>query len=722
MKKAKWIGCDPSLTSPVICRVFSARGIKKASIDVCGLGFFELRLNGKKVSRDLMTPAVTDYCERDLSTFGYPIFDKLSHRALYLTYDLTNYLSVGDNKLEIHLGCGWFRQRERTAEGDVSFDDTLRAIYALRLTDKEGAEFMVCSDGTELCRPSKIVYNNLFTGEIWDYSEKSSRWQPVSLLDFSVPLQKQACPADRVIRKIKPILLGRVDGRYIYDAGENISGLVEVTGAPPVGEKLILRYSELLDENGALDFRTTGAWKAEDGTLRQVQRDEFIGDGQEHNFCPMFVYHAFRYFDVQGEITCANVLVIHSDVPVSSEFVCSSETLNWLFSAYLLTQLNNMHGGVPSDCPHRERLGYTGDGQVCAESAMLMLDSKEFYKKWIDDILDCQCTVSGHVQHTAPFMGGGGGPGGWGGAIVFVPYSYYKRFGDISMLKKTYPAMQRFVEYMKSRSSDYLVSREEEGGWCLGDWASLPKMELPEPFVNTCLFIKCLKITNEIAAVLKQPKIHEDYIKKATAAVLKEYYNSDTALCCGGKQGANAFAVDAGLFEDNKEPLNALAEYYENLNELDTGFIGTDILLDVLCKNGYENLGAALLTNENPGSFYTMKAAGSTTVWEYFDTRASLNHPMFGAAARQLFTCILGINQKTAGFKEIIIKPCFVKDLTFARGFVELDEGKLSVSWERKQGDICLEIFTPKPCTLVLSDKEQELKAGANKVVVRDVT
>ena len=154
--------------------------------------------------------------------------------------------------------------------------------------------------------------------------------------------------------------------------------------------------------------------------------DVFVGDGATHTFAPQFVWHAFRYLEVTGPgVQSVSVAVVHADTPVTAAFECSSPELNWLFDAYVRTQLDNMHGGVPSDCPHRERLGYTGDGQVCAPAAMLMLDSRAFYRKWIRDIFDSQDKTTGHVNHTAPFAGGGGGPGGWGCAAVTVPYHFY---------------------------------------------------------------------------------------------------------------------------------------------------------------------------------------------------------------------------------------------------------------------------------------------------------
>lgn len=162
--------------------------------------------------------------------------------------------------------------------------------------------------------------------------------------------------------------------------------------------------------------------------------------------------------------------VIYTDLETVSDFVCENETVNHLLDAYRRTQLSNTHGCVPSDCPHRERRGYTGDGQITCETVMHVFGAKRMYDKWLRDIADCRNVKNGHIQHTAPFSGGGGGPGGWGGAIVVVPYMYYKMYGDPSAVRNYLYAIKHYLEYMESHCEGMLVTHEEKGGWCLGDW------------------------------------------------------------------------------------------------------------------------------------------------------------------------------------------------------------------------------------------------------------
>ena len=244
-----------------------------------------------------------------------------------------------------------------------------------------------------------------------------------------------------------------------------------------------------------------------------------------------------------------------------------------MYMLFISTQLNNMHGSFPSDCPHRERLGYTGDGQLCAPAAMLMLDCKEFYKKWIQDIIDCQDKLSGHIQHTAPFMGGGGGPGGWGSAIITVPFAYYKQYGDIEILKQCYDSCFKWIYYLKNHCENGLVTHEEKDGWCLGDWCTREKTVIPESYVNSCYFVKNLLLMEEIAEILGKPQDADCFSAlraDAERAIIENFFDPLTHHFEEGVQGADAYAVWCGI--GNEKTLDNIIKKYENLGYFDTGF------------------------------------------------------------------------------------------------------------------------------------------------------
>lgn len=718
-KSVCWVKADDCCQSPVICHTFQADQPEDAYIEITGLGYFAVRINGMEITKDRFVPALSDYEKRDLSDLLYPISDTFTHRIYFLRYDCTDALKPGVNTVEIHLGNGFYRQTERIAEGSMEYGQDLKTAFCIVFQDLSGRR-EVFSDGTELWRESEILSSHLFIGEVHDAGKLNQTpvWKPVQIVPApQSELTLQTCPADKVIKTITPVLLQEDPDKRIYDAGENISGNVRITTSAPAGTRILLRFAENYVD-GKLDFKTTGSDYVCASGCKQIQEDVFICDGKTRSFEPLFAWHAFRYFEVIGPVDSLEVQVIHSDTPVSAAFESDSEGMNWLYKAFLRTQLNNMHGGVPSDCPHRERLGYTGDGQVCAEAAMLTTESREFYRKWIRDILDCQDKSGGHVQHTAPFMGGGGGPGGWGCAIVLVPYAYYRRYGEAQMLQKCYEPMKKWCGYLDSRLENQLVSREEPGGWCLGDWCTLEKAVLPEPFVNTYFYIKCLHILKKIASVIDRPEDIHIFASKAEElkkALVDTYFNGETGDFFGNVQGANAYGLDIGLGDGRT--LQNLISHYENLGHFDTGFLGTDILLDVLFCREQKNLAYRLLSSRELGSFLYMKDRGATTLWEDWYGRDSHDHPMFGACTRQLFTSVLGIRQAedTAGYKDLVICPQIPEKMQYARGSIQTQSGRICVSWRKEDHKIHFDIEIPEGTAGVFRYGREEWKLQAGK-------
>ena len=715
-----WVKAEDSCQSPVIIHTFHADKPETGYIEITGLGYFTVRINGIEITQDRFVPAVSDYEKRDLSSLLYPISDTFTHRIYFLRYDCTQALKSGENKIEIRLGNGFYRQTERTIEGKMEYGQDLKTAFCLVFEDTTGHR-EVFSDGTELWRESEIVSSHLFTGEVHDARRlaEAPSWHPVQIIPApQSELTLQTCPADRVTQTITPVLLREDGNKRIYDAGENISGNVRITTSAPAGTHICLRFAENYID-GELDFKSTGAedYVCASG-CKQYMEDVFICDGETRSFEPVFTWHAFRYFEVIGPVDSLLVQVIHSNTPVTSTFDCDAEGMNWLYSTFLRTQLNNMHGGIPSDCPHRERLGYTGDGQVCAEATMLTTDSREFYRKWIRDILDCQDVSGGHVQHTAPFMGGGGGPGGWGCAIVLVPYAYYRCYGEVQMLRDCYEPMKKWCSYLDSRLENQLVCSEEPGGWCLGDWCTLEKAILPEPFVNTYFYIKCLHILEEIASVLEKTeeiRIFASKAEKLEQALVNTYYNVETGDFFNNIQGANAYGLDIGL--GDARTLNNLVSHYEKLGHFDTGFLGTDILLDVLLRKGQKDLAYQLLNSRELGSFLYMKDRGATTLWEDWHGKDSHDHPMFGASTRQLFTSLLGIGQaeNTVGYRDLVICPQIPKAMQYAKGSIQTLNGTVSVSWHKENNKIYFEMLLPEGTNGVFRFGTEEWKLESGK-------
>ena len=720
LSEAKWIMPDRNIgsASPVIRKGFTLRKTSGAKLFITVLGFFEARLNGKKLGNEYFQPVASDYEKRNFKKITYPCRDSFTHRIYFNSYDVSEYLNEGENQLEVQLGGGWYVQTERVAEGEMSFGERCKCIFAL-----ETGGGTILSDGSEEWSLSEITCSELFIGEVIDYSAVGGKYKVAVAEAPESELSPSIGAPDRLIRTIKPLKLSEKNGRSVWDAGENISGLVRVVSKAGYTGEVTLRFAEEL-KDGELDFASSGADYTCLSGRKQIMTDVFVCDGKKRVFEPKFVWHAFRYFDVEGEVDSLEVLVIHADVKVTSTFDSDSEGMNFLYDAYIRTELDNMHGSFPSDCPHRERLGYTGDGQITAKAAMLTLDSKEFYRKWIRDILDCQDKESGHVQHTAPFMGGGGGPGGWGSAMIIVPYQYWKNFGDTDILRECLPAMRKWIGYLESHSEGGLVVREEEGGWCLGDWCTLGKCEVPEPLVNTWYLIKQLGMLREICLALGEPfDEHYAALQKNALDALRERYfkgNADLRLFsrekahkskpfsrensnysaypkngAENKQGIAVYGATLGLADTD-----ACAEYYDKLGHFDTGFLCTDILCELLFATGHGETFYRLLENDQPGGYLYMKRNGATTIWENWKW-GSHCHPMFGAPARQLFEGILGIRQAKAssGWERLVFSPYLPERMNFAEGSIETPRGEIKVSLERRGGKVLAQVEFPENIT-----------------------
>ena len=684
-QNACWIAPNEPMTVTVFERNFNLNEIPKIAIlDITGLGYFEAYINGEPITTDRLIPAPSDYFRRDFEVVTYPIRDFFTHRIYFHTFDIAAFLRQGENKLKIVTGGGWFVQNERIAEGKMGYADRPRCIFELDLDGE-----ILASDGSELYTDCEIRDTSLFIGETIDYTytPKEPKRVKTLLAPDSILTQTDAVP-DRIIRKIRPILISERKGKRIYDAGENVSALVALRANRG---KYTLRYSEYLDGDGNLDFTSTGSQSSGASGNEQIMTDVFISDGESRTFMPHFTWHAFRYFEIEGDtvgIEEVEVCVIHSDVNLTAEFDSDSEGANFLFDAYVRTQLSNYHGSYPSDCPHRERLGYTGDGQVCAPAAMMMFDSKALYRKWIRDILDCQDINTGHVQHTAPFQGGGGGPCGWGAAIITVPYAFVKQFGDMSILAEALPSMRLYIQFTESCMENGMVMRESEGGWCLGDWEYLDSGKVPDHFVNTALFVRALRMYREMSD--SNEFEHLEFV--CLEALKREYVHLK------GIGAASVWATYIGI-ESPEIP----KKYYDVLGKFDTGFLATDALIEILFKYGYADTVGKLFSSTEIGSFLEMKRRGATSLFESWGCSGSGSHPMFGACTRSLFEGILGIKQAadSYGYEKICFNPSLPADMNYARGSILTPRGRISVALKRFYDRIDVILTVPDSVTVI---------------------
>ena len=494
---AIWIGAKEKNICPLIKQVFNIKVLpESAQLKILGFGTFEVCINGKKVSDELFLPLNSNYGERE----NFPKNEKMRCRAYAEIFDIGGLIRRGDNTICVLLGSGWYNGNS----SDIPYGDK-KVIYSLCC----GRETIV-SDMSAKYMDSFVKESDFCMFEKQDFSA----WQKEFITDtefkknFKNVEEKEPldcvvfssdCPRDKIIETIKPVAVKRADDYIVYDAGKNLSGF-PVLKALNKDEKVEVFFSEELDSDNEPD-----------SDYMHGQVFSFVSGGgetmDETLYYPRFTWFGFRYFKVVGNAEAISVAYTHSDIKISSSFDSDNEVLNWIYNTFLNTQLSNMHRGIPSDCPHIERRGYTGDGQLTAKSAMLLLDAKSFYAKWIEDIADCQDEISGHVQYTAPYTYSGGGPGGWGCAIVMMPYYYFVYYNDDKYIREMFPRMLRYFDYMEAHSANDLVISDQEGLWCLGDWEAPEPIVLPAPFVNTYFYILSMQKVIEIAEYLHENDI-----------------------------------------------------------------------------------------------------------------------------------------------------------------------------------------------------------------------
>ncbi len=727
--KARFIApSDSSVEAPYIRTTFTAGKVTEGKITICGLGFFELYINGKRVGDDYFVPACSMFQKRG-STGKLPCKDVFSGYHTYaLSYDVLPFIKSGVNTLVVLLGNGWYGD---TGDHDTGSDyyGKVKLAYKLDFTDETGTHTVV-SDEKHKWKQSYILDNHLYLGEKQDmrlydetifdagYMEDAS-WRNVVRAEIHESEYEIQCfPTDKEIARYTPTLVKDFGAYKVYDCGVNLTGFV-IMMCGKAGEEITVEHAEELHEDKTLDVVTCAG-------DRKPVIDRYIADGK-HEMQPHFCWHGFRYFSVKGNAEPVCAVMVHTSAAVTSSFESDNGALNWLYETYLRTQLENMHAGIPSDCPTRERLGYTGDGQLCAESAMLMLDGKEFYRKWMKDIADSQCRVSGHVPHTAPYLCSGGGTGGWGCAIVHVPYVYYKIYGDDSLIRTYFDRMVAYIGYMDSRSRGGFVTYEEDGCWNLGDWGFSKQDEfvIPQSYVNTYFYVKSLQEMCEMAPLCGFADMvpsFEEKIRISKTAMHGAYFTSQDGNFFGDYQGANVFAVSLGIGDERT--YRNLREKYLQKPEYDTGIFATELLTRLLFEKGDAETAVSLITGEGELSFGNMRCGGATTLWEYFcgilAAQMSHNHPMFGALTHTLFDGLLGIRQTeaSAGFAEVILDPAVVSSVGRCKGSILTPYGKLAVGYEKEDGTVCCTAEIPTGIRAFRRAKDGtlvELAAGSNK-------
>ena len=492
---------------------------------------------------------------------------------------------------------------------------------------------------------------------------------------------------DRATGTIKPVSIKTLKkGVYVYDFGTVFSGWVKLKVKGKKGSKLKMTF---LEDNGN----------------NYEQSDTYIlkGGGNEV-WEPKFTWHAFRYVEVSSpdiSLTIENLegKLVHTDVSSAGTFESSNTLFNRILRDFKKTQLDNMHGGIPSDCPHRERRGYTGDGQIVAQAAIYSLDMKSFYTKWLNDIADAQNSKTGFVPNTAPYQSGGGGTP-WGSAYILIPWYMYLYYGDITILEEHYKGMKLFVDYLKTQTDSEGLIIENN----LGEWVPPVPTVIPPSFVSSAYYYYDLTLMQNIATILKKDPDANSFLKtkeKVKYSFNKRYYKANEYSYSIGWQGANVFplAFDLVPEKNQKKVFRTLVKNVEikAKGHFDTGMMATPYLLEVLTKYGRTDLAYTVMNRRDFPSFGYNIERGATTLWEDWIGNDSHSHPMFGSVTAWFFQGLGGINPdpKVPGFKHTIIKPNIVNEIDFVNTSYPSEYGDIISNWKLENGVFKLHVTIP---------------------------
>ncbi len=741
--QAKWIEpedeVDPKAykPAPFLRRDFSITGeIAQARLYVTAHGLYEAYLNGKRVGDQVFTPGNTD----------------VVNRLQYQAYDVTKLLNEGENCMGVMLGDGWYRGAINVASLRNAHGEKVALLSQLRIIYSDGTTQLFTSDENWKTSTGPIVKSDPKKGEIYDarlemagWNEvgfDDAQWRKVNVAEFGYD---NLIPSESVpVRKKEVFKPERVfttpAGEKVIDFGQNLAGIVRMRVKGQQGARVKLTHSEVLDKDGnfALDYFGT----AVGGSFSQV--DEYIlKGGAEEVYEPRFTVHGFRYVRVEGYPSEINpegftAIAIYSDMEETGFFECSNEKLNQLFSNIKWSMKGNFLD-IPTDCPTRERAGWTGDAQIFVHTGSLLMNDVTFYSKWIKDV-SSQQYPDGKIRNVVPdkpldstskiesAFNLPPGSSGWGDAVVIIPWTLYEMFGNKTLLEEEYESMKRWVEYERKNAekmhwtkwinpSNWFKTEKNahqkyiwDTNFQLGEWLEpdillkdvwktiFRNLLLGDPIVATAYFEVSTRLLSKAAGVLgkqaDQAKYHQ-LADKIRDAYIKEFIKPDgTVTIYTDRQAPYVRSLAFDLYtEDLRSKLEEqlIQRVEEKDRHLFTGFLSTPFLLPVLSQAGELELAyEVLLQEDNPSWLYAINQ-GATTIWEDWEgiseegvPTASQNHYSKGAVASWFFEYICGIqlDPEVPAYKHFYLRPEPGGGLTSARAVYRSIYGEIVSEWK----------------------------------------
>lgn len=700
--------------APLFRRVFRVeKPLKEVSLTICGLGFYQLYLDGIQLDRGKLCSYISNP-------------DDLLY---YDRYEIADGLSTGDHVLAICLGNGL----QNSAAGWAWLFDKARWRGAPRValmlegTDSEGEAFTLEADQSFRVSDSPILFNDLRCGEIYDARCEQAGWNTLAFDDSKWGFAQKSDPprgrpvlngADPVVvgQEILPVAILPQEEGFVYDFGVNTAGVCRLTVSGSAGQTITLEHAETLTEDGVFDptsVRTLDGWDYL--PLDFAQKDTYICSGQGvESYVPAFTYHGFRYVLVKGIAaeqatpSLLTLLEVHSDLKERGGFECADAVANQIQQIVRRSTLANFVF-FPTDCPQREKNGWMGDAAVSTEHTLLNLAAENSYKEWLRNIRRAQDdngTLSGIVPTAGWGYEWGNGPA-WDSALFYMCDEVYRYRGDTEILRDNAACMMRYL--------DFLTHRVREDGliaFGLGDWCPVGRgsseYKSPLEFTDTVLSMdNCNRAARAFRALgySLQEGFAESFRDKLRAAIRAKLVDFSTMTVAGNCQTSQAMALYYGVFDppEREAAFARLLEFVREAdNHMDVGILGNRVLFDVLSEFGYTELAFRMITRPDWPSFGNLIARGATSLWESFQKKGvlpgSYNHHFFGDVSGWFIRSLAGIvlNPHRDDVSCVYWRPGIIRSLPYAQAFHTAPAGTIRVRWEWEHSCVRLNATIPE--------------------------
>ena len=724
---------------------FDAKDIVKARLYITACGVYEASINGVKVGNVVIAPGSTEYHKR----------------IQYQTYDCLSLLKEGKNSLEVVLGDGYFRGSQGAWGHRNTFGTETKLYLQLELTDKNGKITKVVSDESfKWSNDGPIKINDLKDGERVDANLVPTYKGKAKVTSFKTSFR---CSNNfpliehEVYKPIRKIITP--SGSTVLEFSTMMAGYVAFKVNAKKGDYIRLVMGELINSKG--EFEMSNIQCRSNRIVTPLQEIDYVCKDGINEYKPKFYFGGFKYCLVETNIedidmNCFSAIAIYNDFNFTSYFDCSNNLIN-IFHQNTINSLKSNSVEVPSDCPTRERAGWTGDAQIFFNTASYLCNYSAFARKYIEDMKDEQFK-NGAYRQICPtvnedfYMGFLNGSVGWACAGVLIPYRFYKQYGDIRVLKDNYDSMKKYIDFMIKRigkwggpmakhipmskeNKKFLVNRGQSYGEWLEPAEIYPQnwtdVARPHPEVSTAYTNYTLSVFKEIDEILKKEedaKRLEKYIDGTRKAyqelVTKKGFTFNTK-----RQACLVRPLYMHLLSGKQEK-EAQQRLIEELNNFDwrigTGFLSTPFILDVLKEIDVEYAYKLLENEKMPGWLYMAKES-TGSIWESWEGThtksniaiASLNHYSKGAMVEFLYRDVLGIN--VAGENRFLLKPILGGSLSFAKGSYESIYGKISIARERRDGEIKFSFTLPGNTKTLFKYKgfEKEFTSGTYEVILK---